>query len=158
VGHAEGPRGQTVPQRARYNDHRREPNDQHPDHLGIGDAIGAALGACGAYDGDDRFASFARVRDCGAAHRVTLADGHDAWLIVGYEEARAALNDAQLSKDMRAALATGTGVVAARVVTRTGTGHEPLLRVRDHDHEPALAPVCYQHLAPGQRAQASGSA
>jgi cytochrome P450 len=76
------------------------------------DEIGAALAAWGAYDRDDPFALFAAVRGRGAAHPVTLADGHDAWLIVGYEEARAALNDARLSKDMLAALATRTGVVA----------------------------------------------
>jgi cytochrome P450 len=76
------------------------------------DEIRAALAAWGTYDRDDPFPLFARVRERGAAHPVTLADGHDAWLIVRYEEARAALNDARLSKDMRAALATGTGVVA----------------------------------------------
>ena len=43
---------------------------------------------------------------------MTLADGHPAWLVVGYEEARAALNDPRMSKDMHAALATGGGVVA----------------------------------------------
>ena len=41
-----------------------------------------------------------------------MADGHGAWLVVSYEEARAALNDSRLSKDMHAALATGAGVVA----------------------------------------------
>ena len=45
-------------------------------------------------------------------HPVTLADGHGAWLVVRYEEARAALNEPRLSKDMHAALATGSGVVA----------------------------------------------
>ncbi|HKN39514.1 MAG TPA: hypothetical protein VJ456_10440, partial [Acidimicrobiia bacterium] len=64
-----------------------------------------ALAAWGAYDRDDPFPVFARVRELGAVHRVTLADGHDAWLVVRYEEARAALNDHRLSKDMHAALA-----------------------------------------------------
>jgi len=77
-----------------------------------GDEIRTALAAWGAYDRDDPFPLFAGVRNRGVAHPVTLADGHDAWLIVGYEEARAALNDARLSKDMHAALATGAGVVA----------------------------------------------
>ena len=45
-------------------------------------------------------------------HRVTLADGHDAWLVVGHAEARAALNDPRLSKDMHAALARAGEVVA----------------------------------------------
>jgi cytochrome P450 len=71
-----------------------------------------ALGAWGAYDRDNPFPLFAAVRELGAVHPVTLADGHDAWLVVGYDEARIALNDARLSKDMHAALATGGGVVA----------------------------------------------
>src|SRR3954464_4159257 len=71
-----------------------------------------ALRAWGAYDRDDPFPLFAEVRELGAVHAVTLADGHDAWLVVGYEEARIALNDPRLSKDMHAALATGAGVVA----------------------------------------------
>jgi cytochrome P450 len=45
-------------------------------------------------------------------HAATLADGHDAWLVVRYEEAMAALNDPRLSKNMHAALASGSDVVA----------------------------------------------
>ncbi len=71
-----------------------------------------ALGEWGAFDRDNPFPLFASVRELGPVHQVTLADGHDAWLVVGYEEARAALNDARLSKDMLAALATGGAVVA----------------------------------------------
>ena len=58
-----------------------------------------ALEAWGAYDCDDPFPLFAAVRGVGAVHAVTLADGHDAWLVVGYDEARIALNDPRLSKD-----------------------------------------------------------
>jgi cytochrome P450 len=71
-----------------------------------------AFVAWGACDRDDPFPLFAKVRERGAVHAVTLADGHDAWLVVRYEEARAALNDPRLSKDMLAALATGAEVVA----------------------------------------------
>ena len=71
-----------------------------------------ALEAWGAYDLDNPFPLFATVRERGAVHSVTLADGHAAWLVVGYEAARAALNDPRMSKDMHAALATGGGVVA----------------------------------------------
>ena len=71
-----------------------------------------ALAAWGSYDLDDPFPVFAHVRELGPVHPVTLADGHDAWLVVSYEEARAALNDQRLSKDMHAALATGSAVVA----------------------------------------------
>lgn len=71
-----------------------------------------AMAAWGSYDRDDPFPLFAQVRELGAVHAVTLADGHDAWLVVRYDEARTALNDPRLSKDMHAALATGAGVVA----------------------------------------------
>jgi cytochrome P450 len=71
-----------------------------------------ALGAWGSYDLDDPFPVFAEVRQLGAVHSVTLADGHGAWLVVRYEEARVALSEPRLSKDMHAALATGSGVVA----------------------------------------------
>jgi hypothetical protein len=51
-------------------------------------AIGRGPTAClGAHNLDDPFPLFARVRDLGAVHRVTLADRHTAWLIVRYEEA-----------------------------------------------------------------------
>jgi cytochrome P450 len=72
-----------------------------------------ALRAWGAYDRDDPFPLFADVQRLGAVHPVTLADGHDAWLIVGYEEAKRALNDPRLSKDMHAALASSDGAVVA---------------------------------------------
>jgi cytochrome P450 len=71
-----------------------------------------ALGSWGSFDVDNPFPLFAEVRHLGAVHRVTLADGHDAWLVVRYEEAMAALNDPRLSKDMHAALARGSDVVA----------------------------------------------
>ena len=71
-----------------------------------------ALAAWGAYDRDEPFALFAEVRERGAVHAVTLADGHEAWLVMGHAECRAALNDARLSKDIHAALASGDEVVA----------------------------------------------
>ncbi|MFL6240194.1 MAG: cytochrome P450 [Actinomycetes bacterium] len=71
-----------------------------------------ALRAWGAYERDNPFPMYGEIRARGAVHRVKLIDGHEAWLVVGFEEARAALNDARLSKDMLAALATGDGVVA----------------------------------------------
>ncbi len=74
--------------------------------------ITEVLTSWGSYDLDDPFPVFAEVRRLGPVHAVTLADGHAAWLVAGYEEALAALNDPRLSKDMHAALATGSGVVA----------------------------------------------
>src|ERR1700722_12200262 len=75
-------------------------------------AITETLAAWGSYDLDDPFPVFEQVRQLGPVHAVTLADGHRAWLVVRYEEARAALNEPRLSKDMHAALATDSGVVA----------------------------------------------
>ena len=64
------------------------------------------------YDRNNPFPLFARVRAAGPVHEVRLADGHIAWLIVGYDEARAALADPRLSKDMHAALTHSGEVVA----------------------------------------------
>jgi cytochrome P450 len=66
-----------------------------------------ALRAWGAYDLDDPFPVFAALRERAPVHEVTLADGHPAWVVLDYEHARAALNDARLSKDMQAAFAGG---------------------------------------------------
>jgi cytochrome P450 len=74
--------------------------------------ITESLKAWGSYEIDDPFPVFAEVRRLGPVHAVTLADGHRAWLVVRYDDARAALNEPRLSKDMHAALATGSGVVA----------------------------------------------
>jgi cytochrome P450 len=71
-----------------------------------------ALDAWGNYDRDDPYPLFAQVQADGPVHEVTLADGHRAWLIVGHEEAKTALNHASLSKDMHAALARDGAVVA----------------------------------------------
>lgn len=71
-----------------------------------------ALQAWGAFDLDDPFPLFARVRELGPVHKVRLADGHDAWLVLRYEEAKQALNDHRLSKDMQAAMTASADVVA----------------------------------------------
>ena len=71
-----------------------------------------ALDAWGEYDRDDPFPLFAQVRVAGPVHEARLADGHAAWLVVGHEEARAALADRRLSKDMHAAQARSEEVVA----------------------------------------------
>jgi cytochrome P450 len=75
-------------------------------------SVDAALEAWGTFDRDNPFPLFAQVRSRGPVHAVTLADGHEAWLVVRHEEARSALNDPRFSKDMHAALALGSAVVA----------------------------------------------
>ena len=91
-----------------------------------------ALESWGDYDRDNPFPLFAAVRELGAVHQVTLADGHDAWLVVGYDEARAALNDQRFSKDMHAALASGDGVVAEGLPGPSFARH--MLSVDPPDH------------------------
>jgi cytochrome P450 len=71
-----------------------------------------ALDKWGDFDRDDPFPLFAQVRSAGPVHEIRLADGHKAWLVVGHEHAKAALNDRRLSKDMHAALARSGEVVA----------------------------------------------
>ncbi len=75
-------------------------------------ALECALARWGSHDRDDPFGLFAEMRDLGPVHPVKLADGHDAWLIVSHAEAKAALGDRRLSKDIHAALASAGEVVA----------------------------------------------
>jgi cytochrome P450 len=90
------------------------------------------LRAWGGHDRDNPFPIYGDIRDRGAVHHVTLVDGHDAWLVVGYDEARAALNDPRLSKDMLAALSSGDAVVAEGLPGPSFARH--MLSVDPPDH------------------------
>ena len=68
----------------------------------------------GGLDLDNPFPTFAQVRADAPVHKVRLSDGHDAWLITRYAEARQALNDLRFSKDMNKAMAADSEVVAGR--------------------------------------------
>src|SRR5689334_24737310 len=65
----------------------------------------------GDHDRDVPFALFERVRRAGPVHDVRLADGHRAFLVIGYAAAREALNHPDLSKDMLTALSRDDAVV-----------------------------------------------
>ncbi len=95
-------------------------------------SIDETLAAWGDFDRDNPFPLFAEVRRRGPVHKVTLADGHDAWLVVGYDEAKAALNDPRISKDMQAAMAREGGVVAEGLPGPTFARH--MLAVDPPDH------------------------
>jgi len=95
-------------------------------------SVEQALAAWGAYDRDDPFPLFARVRELGAVHAVTLADGHTAWLVMSYAEARAALNDSRLSKDMQTALASDAAVVAEGLPGSAFARHMLVVDPPDH--------------------------
>ncbi|MFJ2817301.1 cytochrome P450 [Streptomyces sp. NPDC091279] len=59
------------------------------------------LGAYGDGFRTDPHPYYARLRESGPVHRVLLPapEAYETWLVVGYEEAHAALNDPRLSKD-----------------------------------------------------------
>src|ERR1700722_17730688 len=61
---------------------------------------------------DDPFGHFAEARARCPVQRARLADGHPAWIVLGYDAARQALNDPRISKDMVAALQDNGDVVA----------------------------------------------
>jgi len=97
----------------------------------------------GAHDRDDPYPLFAAVRDRGAVHHVTLADGHDAWLIARYAEVRTALNDPRLSKDMDAATATGGDVVAEGLPGPAFARHMLAVDPPDHTRLRRLVSVAF---------------
>ncbi|MFG3349939.1 cytochrome P450 [Streptomyces sp. NPDC048018] len=60
------------------------------------------LGEYGADFTADPYPYYAKLREAGPVHEVVTPDGMPAWLVVGYEEARAALADQRLSKSFSA--------------------------------------------------------
>jgi cytochrome P450 len=66
----------------------------------------------GGLDLDDPFPQFAQVREAAPVHKARLADGHEAWLIMRYADAKQALNDPRFSKDMNKAMSGENEVVA----------------------------------------------
>jgi cytochrome P450 len=61
---------------------------------------------------DDPFGHFAAARARCPVQKARLADGHPAWIVLGYDAARQALADPRISKDMLAALQDSGDVVA----------------------------------------------
>ena len=68
-------------------------------------------GAWDAATRNDPYPLFEAMRAECPVQRVRLADGHDAWLVLGHEAAHQALKDTRLSKDMVAALDEDPDVV-----------------------------------------------
>jgi cytochrome P450 len=102
-----------------------------------------ALEAWGNYDRDNPFPLFARVRADGPVHEVTLPDGQRAWLVVRHAEARAALNDPRLSKDMHAALARDGAVVAEGLPGPAFARHMLSVDPPDHTRLRGLAAAAF---------------
>ena len=120
-----------------------------------------AFEAWGAYDRDDPFPLFAAVRELGAVHPVTLQDGHPAFLVARYDEARATLNDPRLSKDMQAALARDGEVVAEGLPGPAFARHMLVVDPPDHTRLRRLVSAAFsnrriEELRPHIRAVVDG--
>jgi cytochrome P450 len=81
---------------------------------------------------DDPFGHFAEARAWCPVQKARLADGHPAWVVLGYDAARRALNDPRISKDMLAALADDGDVVAEGLPGPEFSRH--MLNVDPPDH------------------------
>jgi cytochrome P450 len=110
---------------------------------------------------DDPFGHFAQARTSCPVQRVRLADGHPAWVVLGYDAARQALNDPRISKDMLAALQNNGDVVAEGLPGPEFSRH--MLNVDPPDHtrlrrlvSRAFAPPRIAALEPAIRAIAAG--
>lgn len=110
---------------------------------------------------DNPFPLLARLRSTGPVHEVRLADGHDAWLVLGHDQARHALSDRRLSKDMLAALQGSPDVVAEGLPGPAFSRH--MLNVDPPDHTRlrklvarAFAPARVAALEPAIKQLANG--
>jgi cytochrome P450 len=81
---------------------------------------------------DDPFGHFAEARSRCPVQKARLADGHPAWIVLGYDAARQALNDSGISKDMLAALREDGDVVAEGLPGPEFSRH--MLNVDPPDH------------------------
>ncbi len=91
---------------------------------------------------DDPFGHFAEARARCPVQKAQLADGHPAWVVLGYEAARRALNDPRVSKDMLAALQDNGDVVAEGLPGPEFSRH--MLNVDPPDHT-RLDGLCRGH-------------
>jgi cytochrome P450 len=81
---------------------------------------------------DDPSPHFNEARARCPVQKVRLADGHDAWVVLGYDAARQALNEPRISKDMLAAVDVDADVVAEGLPGPAFSRH--MLNVDPPDH------------------------
>ncbi|MFI9202005.1 cytochrome P450 [Streptomyces sp. NPDC053048] len=87
----------------------------------------------------DPYAVYAKLRERGPVHHVRMPEGADCWLVVGYDEVRATLNDARLSKHWDNASDTlGLPAVAAG----------PHMLVSDHAQHTRLRKLVAKQFTP----------
>ena len=110
---------------------------------------------------DDPFGHFAQARVRCPVQPMLLADGHPAWVVLGYDAARQALGDSHISKDMLAALQDNGDVVAEGLPGPEFSRH--MLNVDPPDHtrlrrlvSRAFVPSRVAALEPPIRAIAEG--
>jgi cytochrome P450 len=96
---------------------------------------------------DDPFGHFAQARARCPVQKVRLADGHQAWLVLGYDAARQVLSDPRISKDMLAALEDNGEVVAEGLPGPEFSRH--MLNVDPPDHT-RLRRLVSRAFAPGR--------
>jgi cytochrome P450 len=120
-----------------------------------------AWGGWGPAVRDDPFGHFAQARARCPVQQVRLADGHPAWVVLGYDAARRALSDPRISKDMLAALQDNGDVVAEGLPGPEFSRH--MLNVDPPDHtrlrrlvSRAFVPGRIAALEPAIRAIARG--
>jgi cytochrome P450 len=106
---------------------------------------------------DDPSGYFAAAQARCPVQRARLADGHAAWVVLGYDAARQALSDPRISKDMLAALEDNGDVVAEGLPGPEFSRH--MLNVDPPDHtrlrrlvSRAFAPARIAALEPAIRA------
>jgi cytochrome P450 len=92
----------------------------------------ASWGGWGPTIRDDPFDHFAEARARCPVQKARLADGHPAWIVLGYDSARQALSDPRFSKDMLAALQDNGDVVAEGLPGPEFSRH--MLNVDPPDH------------------------
>src|SRR5580704_14804531 len=109
---------------------------------------------------DNPFDHFAEARAGCPVQRARLADGHAAWIVLGYDAARQALADPRISKDMLAALQDSGDVVAEGLPGPEFSRH--MLNVDPPDHtrlrrlvSRAFVPARIAALEPAVRAIAA---
>jgi cytochrome P450 len=101
----------------------------------MSDTAQSNLNAWGAWDPatrDDPYPLFKEMRSKCPVHQVRLADGHEAWLVIGHDAARQALKDVRLSKDMLAAFEADPEVADAGLPGPDFARH--MLAVDGEDH------------------------